>query len=64
MNYIKKLETQLDAKNEQLQTVFDKTTDMLRYLSSEKFHGHENNYVSADEARRLIIELRFLIVAI
>lgn len=61
MNYIKQLQQEVKAKEEQLQTAFDKTTDLLRYLSSEKFHGLENNYVNAEEARRLISELRSIV---
>jgi hypothetical protein len=61
MNYIKQLQNEVSAKNEQLQTAFDRTTDILRYLSSEKFHGFENNYVNTEEAKRLITELRNLV---
>ena len=61
MNYIKQLQNEVSAKNEQLQTAFDRTTDLLRYLSSEKFHGLENNYLNTEEAKRLITEMRTLV---
>mgnify|MGYP003662731170 CR=1 FL=1 len=45
MNHILRLQTENDDLKAQIKLIDEKITDMLRYLSSDKFHGVDNNYV-------------------
>jgi hypothetical protein len=58
MNYISKLQNETNDLKDQLETINRQLTNDLAYLSSEKFQGFENNYVNADEVKRILFELR------
>jgi hypothetical protein len=59
MNYIKKLEAQVtDLKENQVQ-VETMLTELLAYLTLDKFTSSmENNYVNAQEMKGRIYEIR------
>lgn len=58
MNYIKRLATENTELKENIEAVIDTLNDKLRYLSSSKFQGYENNFVNAEEAYKMIAEIK------
>lgn len=45
MNYIKKLNNTINETKSEVSEIEAELLEIAIYLSSDKFHGHENNYV-------------------
>ena len=58
MNYIKQLESDKTELKQTIESVIEILNDKLRYLSSSKFQGHDNNFVNAEEAYKMIAEIK------
>ncbi len=59
MNYIKKLENQVEDYKQQLHATQETCNEFLKYLRGEKFLGFENNFVNAQEVRNMIEQIRY-----
>lgn len=58
MNYIKQLQQELTDEQLNRASAIDLINAHLRYLSSEKFRGFENNYINAQEVASMMLHLR------
>lgn len=58
MNYINYLSTQNEEFKQTIESVIENLNDKLRYLSSSKFQGHDNNFVNAEEAYKMLAEIK------
>lgn len=57
-NYITTLQGENAELKEQVLALRESLTDLLSYLGSSKFQGFDNDWVSASEMYRRVMELR------
>ena len=57
-NYITNLQTENAELKAQVEGLREGLTDLLSYLGSSKFQGFDNDWVSASEMFRKVMELR------
>jgi len=58
MNYITRLNKENEELKNKLHDIQEDLTNICIYLNSSKFHGDENNWVSAAEMINKLRELR------
>ena len=58
MHYTERMKHEIREKEETIQMINEELTNMMIYLSSEKFAGFENNFVNAQEMFEKLRNLR------
>ena len=58
MNYIKQLQQQVAEQKQMNADCQELITAYMKYLTSSKFHGHENNFINATEAYNMLELIR------
>lgn len=58
-NYIQTLQDQKAELHNRIDSTEEMCTELLRYLSSDKFSGADNNYVNATKMFNRVLAIRF-----
>jgi len=62
MNYIHKLQLQIDSMNNTILEIQKIENDIRIYLNSDKFSGFENKFVNPDDILRMLSPMRDIIL--
>lgn len=58
IHYVQKLKNEISELNKKTEELDEEFTNIMKYLSSDKFIGFENNYINAKEVYEIFRNLR------